>query len=93
MTNVEDDVVRDARRYRWLRATGCSDDEIARRCSLFEAAYDDELDAAIDRELAADRPVCDHADARARTDGYVSRCACGATVQTNVAASREDAAL
>ena len=47
---------RDAARYRWLRATGCEESEIARRCSLFEATYDADLDAAIDAAMAESSP-------------------------------------
>jgi hypothetical protein len=46
-----DELKRDAERYRWLRATGCSESEIQRRCSIFEVSYDDYLDAVIDAEL------------------------------------------
>jgi hypothetical protein len=46
-----DELKRDAERYRWLRATGCSESEIQRRCSIFEASYDDDLDSIIDAEL------------------------------------------
>ena len=42
---------RDAARYRWLRADECDADEISRRCSLFEATYDEHLDAAIDAAM------------------------------------------
>jgi hypothetical protein len=42
---------RDAARYRWLRATDCSENEMARRCHIYEGFYGDELDFQIDAEI------------------------------------------
>jgi hypothetical protein len=46
----------DGDRYRWLRATGCGTDELARRADVYNGNYDDELDVEIDKRIEEEKP-------------------------------------